>query len=246
MINEPIAITGSSFQTAWASAVKVLVRLGWEASNLIVQIKDPSAFDPGQHKGFVTFCQQVAVLGPKDVAYTIFPQGTYDRLNSSEALFLAYNRPNGLFDRLQRRYRNKSSWGNYFRRITHYETAKGTVNQLGNVINAITKRKKVNKAALTMVIQKPGGETTRPLGGPCLNYLAVQEAPTSPTTLGLLAVYRNHDFLQKAYGNYWGLCNLLRFISKETGTLAGPVTCVSSHAYVDASKPALRKFVEGL
>lgn len=120
------------------------------------------------------------------------------------------------------------------------------MNQLENIINALTMRANVSKAALTIVIQRPGGETTRPLGGPCLNYLAVQAERNTDTTLGLLAVYRNHDFLQKAYGNYWGLCNLLRFLAKETKTIAGPVTCISSHAYVEKHKPALKAFVDAI
>jgi hypothetical protein len=65
--------------------------------------------------------------------------------------------------------------------------------------------------------------------------------------LGVLAVYRNHDFLQKAYGNYWALCNLLCFLAKETNTIAGPLTCVSSHAYVEGKqRRALWKFLEEL
>jgi hypothetical protein len=246
MIDEPRAITSDSFQSAWANVVNTLAQSDWEMRNLIVQIKNPVAFDAELHQRFISFCQQADVLGPKDVAYTIFPQHSYFRVKSAERLFQLYNKPNGMYDRLQRRYHNKASWGNYFRRMTHYETADGTVNQLQNVIKAIQTREKVNKAALTIVTQKPGGETTRPLGGPCLNYLAVQMERAPQTTLGLLAVYRNHDFLQKAYGNYWGLCHLLLFLAKETGTVAGPVTCVSSHAYVVGQRPALRAFVNGL
>ena len=96
--------------------------------------------------------------------------------------------------------------------MTHYNGPDGTVNQLNNIIAAIRDRENLSKAAYTIVIQEPGGETVRPLGGPCLNYIAVQAEPGQagqPLTLGLLAVYRNHDFLERAYGNYWGLCNLL-------------------------------------
>lgn len=137
--------------------------------------------------------------------------------------------------------------GTYFRRMTHYDGGGAPVNQLENIISALTTRENVTKAALTVVIQKPGSETTRPLGGPCLNYLAIQAERNEQTTLGMLAVYRNHDFLQKAYGNYWGLCNLLCFLAKETNTIAGPLTCVSSHAYVEGKqRRALRRFLEGL
>jgi thymidylate synthase len=83
------------------------------------------------------------------------------------------------------------------------------------------------------------------MGAPCLNYVAVQlDADTK--TMGLLAVYRNHDFFERAYGNYWGLCNLLRFMAKETNFNPGVLTCVSSHAYVDKNKTEFKSFVQSL
>lgn len=212
----------------------------------MVQIRDANAFNAVIHQRVEAFCRQTRVLGPRHVAYTIFPEGFYRKVRNIDDLFNGYNKRDGLYDRLQRRYANTSSWGTYFRRMTRYETGRGAENQLANIIRAINARRNVSKAAMTIVIPRPGGETIRPLGGPCLNYLAIQAERNVRTTLGLLAVYRNHDFLQKAYGNYWGLCNLLRFLAEETNAVAGPVTCVSSHAYVDKKKAALCAFVQGL
>jgi thymidylate synthase len=130
--------------------------------------------------------------------------------------------------------------------MTHYDKAGAVVNQLDTIIRAVRTRANVNTAAYTVLIQNPGGETVRPLGGPCLNYIAVQLDTSPQLTLGLLAVYRNHDFLERAYGNYWGLCNLLRFLAAEVGAAPGPLTCVSSHAYVPDRKVALRQLVDSL
>jgi len=246
MIDEPTTIVGESFQQTWLKVVKWLAVRDWETRNLMGQIKNPEAIDDGFHQSFEDFSRSVGILGSRHVAYTIFPDGAYRKAQGAARLFKNYNRCNGLYERLQRRYGRNGSWGTYFRRMTCYEAGGGTVNQLENIINALTMRANVSKAALTIVIQRPGGETTRPLGGPCLNYLAVQAERNTDTTLGLLAVYRNHDFLQKAYGNYWGLCNLLRFLAKETKTIAGPVTCISSHAYVEKHKPALKAFVDAI
>jgi len=188
------------------------------------------------------FAKSEGVLPPKDVAYTIFPHGLYQHRNGDE-LFTAYNKPGGFYARV------KTGWGTYFRRMTSYKGANGRVNQLGNIIAAVRDRQNLSKAAYTIVIQHPGGETMRPLGGPCLNYIAVQAEPGEdgqPPTIGLLAVYRNHDFLERAYGNYWGLCNLLMFLAKEVKGIPGPLTCVSSHAYVAGKKTALKTLVEGM
>jgi thymidylate synthase len=242
MINEPISVVRNNFQAAWLEAVRQLMDSHWELRNLVIHIKDPSAMDQTFHQKIESFSRAQSILGPKHVAYTIFPYKLYARKGNATDLFITYNKPSGLFDRI------KTGWGTYFRRMTNYEEAGGIVNQLDNIISAIRDRDNISKAAYTVVIQKPGGETIRPLGGPCLNYIAFQvdaKKVNQPVTLGLLAVYRNHDFLERAYGNYWGLCNLLRFLSKEVGGIPGPLTCVSSHAYVSNKKVALKTLVEG-
>ena len=242
MINEPIKLTTDDFQQAWLEVVRILIRRSWEVRNLMVQIKNPQSFDSNLHQKISRFSKDQGLLSPKHIAYTIFPHRLYEHEGEAAQLFHAYNRPNGLFRRLHRR---KPSWGTYFQRMTYYDKNGEIVNQLSNIIQAIRTRDKLSKAAYTIIVQNPGGETIRPRGGPCLNYVAVQIEPR-PKTLGLLAVYRNHDFLKRAYGNYWGLCNLLKFMATEVEANIGPLTCVSSRAYVDNGKVALKSWVEGL
>jgi thymidylate synthase len=130
--------------------------------------------------------------------------------------------------------------------MTHYENGNGSINQLDNIVNAINNRQKIYQAAYTIVIEKPGRETIRPLGAPCLNYIAVQLTPGNPRTISLLCIYRNHDFLERAYGNYWGLCNLIKFLSEETQSTPGALTCVSSHAYVNSNKTQILELLRGI
>jgi hypothetical protein len=245
MINEPVRVVDDSFQDVWLEVVKRLMASHWDLRNLIVHVKNPKAMDRQFHNRVEVFAKAQGLLGPKHVAYTIFPHGLYRNGVDVSTLCTAYNKLGGFYDKL--RHLNPHGWGNYFRRMTHYKGPDGTVNQLKEIITAIRDRKNLNRAAYTIIIQRPGGETVRPLGGPCLNYIAVQAEQGQsgqPLTLGLLAVYRNHDFLERAYGNYWGLCNLLMFLAAEVGGTPGPLTCVSSHAYVAAKKTALRRLVE--
>jgi len=242
MINQPIVIIGDSFQQVWRESALFLRANSWEIRNLVVQIQNPSALDAHFHNTFDSFSSSNGLLGPKHVAYTIFPHRLYAKRGSASAVFEAYNRKDGLYERLHRR---RGEWGTYFRRMTWYETVKGVQNQIENIIGAITDRDNIYRAAYTIVIQKPGGETIRTLGGPCLNYVAVQIEPIgSGISLGLLAVYRNHDFLIRAYGNYWGLCNLLCFFAQETNAEPGPLTCVSSRAYVPSHKRQLADLLD--
>ena len=244
MINPPVSIIETSFQTAWLEVVKRLSNNKWKLRNLIVYIENPTTFCQDFHQKICQFGNRVGLLPVKDVAYTIFPHKLYETKGNHRKLFESYNRPNGLFARIQSR---KPSWGSYFRRMTQYETSSGRIeNQLKNIIHAIKTRGNVSTAAYTIIIQKPGGEMIRPLGGPCLNYIAVQLERGNPVILGLLAVYRNHDFLERAYGNYWGLCNLTSFLAEETGATCGPLTCVSSQAYVKGNKTDLRKLLDSM
>ena len=243
MFNDPITISAGSFQQAWIEVIRKLMSNHWELCNLMVQIKEPCSIDQYIHEQVSAFSQREGLLGPKHVAYTIFPHGLYTHKDNAPDLFEAYNRRNGMYERLHRR---KRGWGTYFQRMTHYEQQGSLVNQLKNIIDAINERNTVSKAAYTIIIQKPGGETIKPLGAPCLNYIAVQIEQSERLMLGLLAVYRNHDFLERAYGNYWGLCNLLNFIATEVQASPGPLTCVSSHAYVDKKKIALKALINSL
>ena len=192
------------------------------------------ADNPAQ--GWLAMCNYVLA---NHVAYTIFPQGLAKRRTASD-LFTAYNRTRGFFDR------KKTSWGTYFRRMTHYEGRGGPVNQLARIIEAINSRKACHRAAYTVAIQQPGGENVRPRGAPCLNYLAVQMEPDHPRTISLLAVYRNHDVVERAYGNFVGLGWLLRFLCSETNSSVGQLTCLSAHAYIDRSVRALRALLQTL
>lgn len=218
-----------------------LASKNWDYHNLVVQIGDPMLLDQTIHTAVDQFCVSNGVLKPKDVAYTIFPHKLYSTHNNKSSLFTAYNRKGGLFDRTRKR--PKKGWGTYFNRMTSYNTTRGNINQLELIINAIRTRKSRSKAAYTIIILQPGSETARKMGAPCLNYLAVQCRNRS---LGLLAIYRNHDFLERAYGNYWGLCNLIRFLAQETSLTPGPVTCISSHAYAPGHRRALCNFANSI
>ena len=209
---------------------------------MVAFIRDVSQFDKLMHERYREFCFQLELLHPYDVSSMIFPHSLYRRYNTASDLFNFYNRQGGLFDRI----RHKLSWGNYFRRMTHYDNNGEPVNQLGNIINSINCADKLFKAANTILIQFVGNETIRKRGGPCLNYIAVQLNwnQAGRKCINLLCVYRNHDFLEKAYGNYWGLCNLLKFLARETDSLDGSICCISSHAYVDRNRRKLRAFLE--
>lgn len=236
----PHVIVDDNIQSAYIKAVEFLSVNHWEYYNLIVQINNADSFNNIDAVHLTDFAKLIEIKTPKIVASTIFPDGMYRLVKSRQDLYYKYNKrlyPKAKYGR----------WGTYFNRMISYYQNGDTINQLENIISKINARKTDCKAAYTIYIQYPGSETTLKMGAPCLNYLAVQ---IECQKLGILAVYRNHDFLEKAYGNYVGLCNLIKFISLETKFEIGSLTCVSSHAYVARKRnellKACRKLYNGL
>jgi len=245
MTNEPPLITAGSFQTAWVEAGRCVLGAGGSAANLVAHIKDVTVFDSELHGRVSSFAKSVGVLPPKDVAYTVFPHTPYWQGKSANEIYSRYNGTGGFYNRSRKR--PHSGWGTYFRRMTHYQRSNGEiVNQLDRVISAIRDWRSPRQAAYAIVIPQPGPDTARPEGSPCLNYIAPQVTIGNPLTVGLLCVYRNHDFVERAYGNYWGLCELTKFIARETGAQPGTLTCVSSHAYVPSHRGQMRAFLDSL
>lgn len=240
MINSPMLINCSTIQEAWLTALSHLHKNSWRVRNLVVHISGCNIWDDIRSRVINNFLLNRAKLNPKRVAYTIFPFRLFEILGDSERLYNEYNKQGGFYDK-----HYSGGWGTYFQRMTAYPGHDGHVNQLKQIIESIRGSDSVHKARYTMIIQSPGGETIRPLGGPCLNYISLQidNGHVFPVA-GLLAVYRNHDFIHRAYGNYWGLYELLKFICRETKMDVGPVTCVSSTAYVEDYKRATKEFIE--
>lgn len=238
-MNRPLAITGATPEEAYGRALRSLVDNHWDRWNLVVQIQDAGGVDNDRKMKIEGFARRERLLKPHAVARTLFPSALRPLCQSREELYSRY---------AKRYLPLHDGWGTYFGRMIAYPAPDDSVvNQLEGIIASVVRSKKTHRAAYTLPIQVPGSETRRTRGGPCLNYIAFQlERDDARVHVNMLAVYRNHDFLRRAYGNYRGLGRLLVFVAEECGLDVGCLTCVSSHAYVDAQKPAVRSLVEVL
>lgn len=244
-MKEPILIQADGFQEAWAKAVKTLSENHWELWDLVVRIESVNNWDAAYNLEYKHFAKSRSLLSPKDVAYTICPFGLTRNRSFSDLREYYMNK---FYPKL----RNKAhaGWGTYFYRMIAYPSVSVDgntviVNQLGDIIAAINRNSGIPRAAYTLNMMIPGRESLKLRGAPCLNSIAIRLEPAGGSrTINLLALYRNHDFLERAYGNYYGLCKLLELIAHETNSQAGALTCVSSHAFVNASKRALKCFID--
>ncbi|MBO0953075.1 hypothetical protein [Fibrella forsythiae] len=225
----PNIITSDSCSDAWIAAVEYILENG-NGENLIIHITAPNT----------TTHADIDLLNPKlangnnihDVINTIFPFKFWERNSWKDR--------NSFYDTylLLHNKSRKKRWGTYFQRLISF----GNVyqNQLENIIKAIISRKTNYSSAYTLHITSCSiDNNTMIMGGPCLQY--IQILPNSKS-VNLVAVYRNHDYFNKALGNFVGLTRLLTFICESVGKASGSVTCHSIHYYID-NKVAVRSVV---
>ena len=80
----------------------------------------------------------------------------------------------------------------------------------------------------------------QPRGGPCCLQtitLHVEANEQRDHMLSACALYRNHDFFEKALGNYIGLGQLLEFLAESADLRVGSLHVISGHAYSSNIRP---------
>jgi hypothetical protein len=58
-------------------------------------------------------------------------------------------------------------------------------------------------------------------------------------------MYRNHAYVARGLGNFLGLGRLQAFVAAESGAMLGSLTCISTHAEIDAGKNKHNGVVQG-
>jgi thymidylate synthase len=218
-------ITGADVVDAWKQASKaVLKNKEHRIRNLIVEIEHPTTFS----RAWLTKFDPKSV-GASDrvsvVAKVLFP---YSGKKPSETRTQFYERWNRALKKNKAKKRLRAPWGTYFDRLVNFD---GCENQLEAIIHALSAWGMKPEAALVAHTSSPTLDTIKPIGSPCLQYLEVLWGRDD--VIDLVAVYRNHDFLKKALGNYIGLGQLLQFIASESGKKPGRLICHSVRAYCD-------------
>lgn len=224
-------VRGDDSFTAWKLAVgHLLSRPGTEEDSLLLQIDNPtrwnsdwfSRIDPRKVRG--------RGENPNDVANTLFPLKTFTNSTSRGELYKRYMRAH--------RMGGTKSWGTYFRRMISF--GKSETNQLERAIDVLNAWEKNPGTAIVFHLSSCETDRPRPIGGPCLQLLQLQ---VKVGRIDMTAVYRNHDYFNKAFPNLIGVGRLLTFICAETGRVPGSLVCHSGHAYSSSGKAALAELL---
>ncbi|SFJ06668.1 hypothetical protein [Bradyrhizobium sp. Gha] len=221
----PELASGMDVVDAWKKASKLVLKAPeHRIRNLIVEIESPTEFERSWLKKFdpkgVGSTDRLSV-----VVKVLFPF-TGKKQNETREDF--YERWNTTLELNRKRKNLRAPWGTYFGRLTNFGSEK---NQLENMIHALSNWGMKPEAALVAHTSAPTLDTIKPIGSPCLQYVEILWGRDN--VIDLVAVYRNHDFLKKALGNYIGLGQLLEFISSESNKTPGRIVCHSVRAYCD-------------
>lgn len=234
-----VLVRGANVSQAWLAAVEHLfAQPGQRDSNLAVAIDDPTAELGDFRRELDAFARSEGERGRPipaihSVAGTIFPSGLYKQHADAPAEHL-YE-----MERLIRHVVRKHSQnrrGTYFERFVAYPLADGeAVNQLDRVLIKLKRAAELgqrNGNKFELAAFHPGRDTN-PEGFPCLSHISIT---LRDGRLDATAVYRNHHFVSRAYGNYLGIGEVMRFLATESGFPVGELLCVSSHAYLEVQK----------
>jgi hypothetical protein len=243
-------VSESNISAAWVAGLSKLVAAGGEAVNLTVTIADPVSEIDGVRVTLDEFVaarratSRTSVEKVSTVANTLFPQSWYRESLGDAAAAHLYQLEENTRDVSHRTAKR----GTYFERLVAWpDPEKGRVNQLSRVIDRLRlarqrdqKRGNQYEVGVTGPFEDgfaapiviPGHDNlTR--GFPCLSHISFS---LHRGQVHLTALYRSHDYVSRAYGNYIGLGRVLAFVGNESGWPIGEVTCISSSATSEFSR----------
>lgn len=259
-------VEGANVSAAWVAGLDRLLAGDGEAVNLTMAIADPTTEDPAIRSAIDSFVGERRRARPKSielvstVANTIFPQSLYIEglgEGAEQHLYALEKRARGLTH-----LRNRQ--GTYFERMAAWpvdspiEGEKPTTfNQLDQAVTRLRRLRAQGKQrgnqfeigmttpadeAIAVPIVVPGRDR-QTMGFPCLSHVSLS---LQKGVIHMTAIYRNHEFVRRGYGNYLGLGRVLRFVAQQSGWPRGELTCVSASATVGGGAGLSRQAVEEL
>jgi hypothetical protein len=164
------------------------------------------------------------------VANTIFPMSMWNPAKARQRLFDRYA---SVLSRI-RGASHKNTYGTYFGRMIT-GGPKGCENQLDFAITTYLSRSSVRRSILQIGVFDPSRDhsASAQRGFPCLQHVTF-----GPVDGGLCvnAFYATQYLVERAYGNYVGLCRLGRFAAHELGLPLRRVTCFTGIAECEMGK----------
>lgn len=230
--SSPLLINEENLSRAWAKAFLLVTDnkdySGKKISPLVVSI---TGFTDGEPQEYLDIRQSLdtCLVDNGDqkihtVANTIFPNSLWRRSKyEREKLFERYRK---FLPRAKaiKHCKQKNRRGLYFERLIAFGSGPCDGNQLEYIISQYNARPGVRRSMFQASIFDPGRDH---ISDPYLPFPCLQHVSFVPQgeTLTLNAFYATQQLLNKAYGNYLGLCRLGNFMAHEMGLTFSRMNC---------------------
>lgn len=239
-------IEEENLSIAWGKAIRAVSLPGrTEVTPLIVSITGFDANGVPAETAAIRASLDALLLAERKqkvdtVASTIFPHYMW---NPRAARSQLYQRYKTILPRL-RETCHKNKHGIYFERMIT-GGPEDHPNQLEFVIGAYLSRDGVRRSMLQVAVYDPAKDLTSAAqrGFPCLQHVTF--APVDDT-LTVNAFYASQYMVERAYGNYLGLCRLGQFVAHSMELKLSRVTCYSGIAKCDFGKTKLEPIIEAI
>ena len=232
-------INAPNTSEAWLSAMEHLDERGGDEVNLAVAIGSPTSEVPAIRSSLDEFVRtrRADAMAVQTVANTIFPASLYRPHLGDRARAHLYSMHEQGYALTKRKSQNNK--GTYFNRMVAWTGEGDSLNQLEAVVVKLQRNRErghqrgnayelgIAEPCLDVRIQDPDLDVHKAMGFPCLSHISLS---VDDDRLHMSALYRNHDFSRRAYGNYLGLGRLQAFLARESGYSMGELMCISSHA----------------
>lgn len=246
-MSEPLVHTSENLSEAWSVAFLRLMSPGVrEITPLIVNIEIGQNGAPREDEALRTSLDQYLLKSGNGqcntVANTIFPQGLWRPGVAKDDAADLYRRYAKILPQLRKYPANRR--GTYFERMIAYQPKDcltEPVNQLNHTVNTFRSGNR-RRSALQVSVFDPTRDHTngRQLGFPCLQHVFFTR--TADNQLIINGVYATQYMVERAYGNYLGLCRLGQFVASQLNLPLIRLTCFASLAELgNANKSDLRK-----
>jgi hypothetical protein len=241
---QEIIFSAESLVEAWSAAATSLSR-GTPPTFIVVSAGNQFEATGAEIRVLDACARNNGAERPSAVAEVLFPKIVEVTEGTTEEKVSAGWR---LFGRGRRAKIRFSGWSHtYFERLTGHSIKRdGSLqvikeNRLQSVVEKIRSWDRDVEAAL-YIHTDASTDRLRPRGAPCLQY--VQFRLFDRDKLELFALYRAHDYQNKALGNMIGLQRLGRFVATASNRNYSRQTVFSLHPFIGGSREQLSNLIE--
>lgn len=234
-MNEPASVVfNENLVEAWRQACDQIANRNTVDYVLVTGFRNAWQGTNAERQHLEAASRLVGAESPSGVASMLLPKTAR---TSDESAAVAIECGQRMMGRGRRKGLIYSGWSHtYFERLTgawyNRQGTKETISQ-NRLLKAIEKINEwgKNAEAAFYIHTNLERDSFRPRGSPCLQYLQLRVYGNAQ--ISLVAVYRAHDFVNKALGNFIGLNDVGKFIASRTGKTFTGVNVVSLHPFVD-------------